>query len=107
MKTGDARGAAGDVRAAVYDASHDLVTRDQGQLWMGQFSVHNVEIGSADAAGDELHEYLTGSRDGQRDGPRDEGPARLFEDHGLHGGRYTHKHFLSMKCDEARLPAAS
>ena len=55
-----------DAWANLEHLADDLVAEHQRQLWLGELSVDDVEVGSADAAGLHLELHLTGTRRGFR-----------------------------------------
>ncbi len=55
----------GDTRPQCADASHDLVAGHHRVAGPGQFTVHDVQIGAAHAAGAHPDAHLTGRRSGQ------------------------------------------
>ena len=69
-------------RPVTDDPADDLVTRDQRQFRMIEFTIEDVELGSADPAGGYTDQYL--SRAWLRNGnfPRRKASGLLFQDHG-------------------------
>jgi hypothetical protein len=84
---GDADAGAGG-QAASDDFANDLVPWDYVRAQRGEFTLHDVEVGAADAAGADFDEYMTRAGLGMRDvddfeGPRGNGSGR-GEDGGAH-----------------------
>ncbi len=70
--------------------THYFMSNDQRQFRIGQFAIDNVQIGSADGAGEhfELDLVIPGFRLGSI--VKDERIARLIEDHRAHAVILTH-----------------
>ena len=66
------------------DAADDLVARHNGQLWVWQLAVDDVEVGPANAASLNPHANLARSRRGVRPLLHPEPLVRPIEDHGAH-----------------------
>ena len=66
------------------DAADNLMSRDNGQLGVGQFAVDDVQVGAADAASLDPHANL--ARSGRRVRPllHHERFMRPMQDHGAH-----------------------
>jgi hypothetical protein len=54
---------------ALHDFANDLMTRDQARTKCWQVSFHNVEVGTADSAGENAEQHMPGFELGTRDLP--------------------------------------
>jgi hypothetical protein len=64
------------------------VSGNDGQLWVGQFAVDNVEIGPADAAGFNPDAHLAGPGDRIGQFLEDQRGTGLVEHHAKHCGLF-------------------
>jgi hypothetical protein len=71
--------------AHVYDIAHNLVAENQRKLGLGEFIVHDMQIGSAHPAGQYPDKHLPRRRPGHGQLPLHQGFALLLQDHGFHG----------------------
>ena len=81
---------AGDTGTEGVDPARGLVA-ERVRLRNGQWPVHEVQVGVAQAGPADLHEDLTGSRVGHRDVARLGGLLRGDELVGAHGGSLAHR----------------
>ncbi len=65
--------------------AHDFMTDDQWKLRIGQFAVHDMQIGPADSAGMNLELHLTGPGLRHRAIPEDKRMPGAVQDHRTHG----------------------
>jgi hypothetical protein len=81
--------AGSEALAAFEHARDDLVSRHERELRPVELAVHDVQVGAADAACDDLEERVARTRLGNGEVGRPERAARGIEDHGAHWGKAT------------------
>jgi hypothetical protein len=70
--------------ADFFDVSDNLVTKDQRQFWIGQFTIGHVKVSAANRAGADAHEQLSPARLRLWHIAQFQGPFRFVENHGAH-----------------------
>jgi hypothetical protein len=74
-----------DACADFFDATDDFVTGNDGQFGVGQFTIHDMQIGAAYRAGGYANANFAARKRARREFSRHEWSSRFFQNHRAHG----------------------